>query len=53
MLQNIVIIQVEFFEERNGKLFQIENGIYKPVSNISGLKETEKIQNIILQVWLS
>lgn len=30
------------FEERNGKLFQIENGIYKPVSNISGLKETGK-----------
>ena len=30
------------FEERNGKLFQIKNGIYKPVSNISGLKETGK-----------
>lgn len=30
------------YEERNGKLFQIENGIYKPVSNISGLKETGK-----------
>ncbi|MCL1656819.1 hypothetical protein M2T79_09435 [Elizabethkingia miricola] len=30
------------YEERNGKLFQIENGIYKPVSNVSGLKETGK-----------
>ncbi|WP_185654155.1 hypothetical protein [Elizabethkingia meningoseptica] len=30
------------YEERNGTLFQVENGIYKPVSNISGLKETGK-----------
>lgn len=30
------------YEERNGKLFQIENGVYKPVSKVSGLKETGK-----------
>ncbi|MDV3537896.1 hypothetical protein CMU94_02010 [Elizabethkingia anophelis] len=30
------------YEERNGTLFQVENGIYKPVSNVSGLKETGK-----------
>ncbi|MDV3882902.1 hypothetical protein CMU04_06165 [Elizabethkingia anophelis] len=30
------------YEERNGKLFQIENGVYRPVSNVSGLKETGK-----------